>query len=81
MASCAITTFDNPFNPFTDFMSWFSFDSEKGYNTVDYLGRIAKTSDELSDEANDEEAERAIDEIVAKDPFNIYKKVKPSDYK
>ena len=56
-------------------------DAEKGYNTVDYLGRIAKTSDELSDEANDEEAERAIDEIVAKDPFNMYKKVKPSDYK
>lgn len=27
----AITTFDNPFNPFTQFEQWFLFDIEKGY--------------------------------------------------
>lgn len=81
MASVALTTFDNPFNPFTQFDSWFRFDNEKGYGTVEYLGRIAKISNELSDEENDQEAERAIDRIVELDPFNMYKKVKPSDYK
>lgn len=31
--SCAITTFDNPYNPFEQFSNWFLFDVEKGYNT------------------------------------------------
>lgn len=72
----AITTFDNPFDPFTQFDQWFLFDIEKGYNTCGYLGRIARTSDSLSDEENDEEVERAIDEIIKYDYRNIYKKVK-----
>lgn len=36
--SCAITTFDNPYNPFEQFSDWFLFDVEKGYNTCAYLG-------------------------------------------
>lgn len=72
---CAITTFDNPYDPFKQFEQWFLFDVEKGYNTCDYLGRIAKTSDQLSQEENDLEIERAIDEIVKLDFMNKYKKV------
>lgn len=72
---CALTTFDNPFDPFEQFDSWFLFDTEKGYNSCAYLGRIAKTSDQMSDEENDREVERAIDEIVKYDFMNIYKKV------
>lgn len=79
MAACALTTFDNPFNPFEQFASWFLFDVEKGYNTCGYLGRIARTSDELSEEENDLEVERAIDEIIKYDFMNIYKKVKKED--
>ena len=75
MAQCAITTFDNPYDPFEDFTSWFLFDEEKGYHTTAYLGRIARTSDELSDEENDIEVERAIDEMIKYDFQNIYKKV------
>ena len=45
----AITTFDNPFNPFKDYDSWLMFDIEKGYNTCGYLGRIARTTDQMSD--------------------------------
>lgn len=71
-----LTTFDNPFDPFTQFTSWFLFDVEKGYDSCSYLGRIAKTSDQLSDEENDIEIERAIDEIIRYDFRNIYKKVK-----
>ena len=72
----ALTTIDNPFNPFVDFDSWFMFDIDKGYNSCAYLARIAKTSDSLSDEENDEELERAIDEIIKYDFLNIYKKIK-----
>lgn len=76
MTECALTTFDNPFDPFDQFDSWFMFDVDKGYNSCAYLDRIARTSDQLSDEENDQEIERAIDEIIKYDFLNIYKKVK-----
>lgn len=72
---CMLTTIDNPFNPFDDFDSWFSFDVEKGYNSSAYLARIARTSEQLSDEENNSEIERAIDEIIKYDFMNIYKKI------
>lgn len=71
-----LTTIDNPFNPITEFDKWFAFDCEKGYNSCAYLGRIAKTSDALTEEENDEEIERAIDEIIKFDFMGIYKKIK-----
>lgn len=71
-----LTTFDNPFNPFEQFKDWFLFDIEKGYYTCSYLGRIARTSDMLTDEENNKEIERAIDDIIKHDFMNIYKKVK-----
>ncbi len=77
MASkCALTTVDNPYNPFEQFTSWFLFDEEKGYHSCAYLGRIARTSDQLSDEENNQEIERAIDEIIKYDFTNTYRKVK-----
>ena len=72
---CALTTVDNPYNPFEQFTSWFLFDEEKGYHSSAYLGRIARTSDQLSDEENNQEIERAIDEIIKYDFTNIYRKV------
>lgn len=71
----ALSTIDNPYNPFTQFGEWFVFDVTNGYNSCGYLARIAHTSDALSEEENEEEVERAIDEIVAIDPFGIYRKV------
>lgn len=76
--TCMLTTFDNPYNPFTQFRKWFLFDTSKGYNTSAYLARSARTSDELNDEENNQEIERAIDEIIKFDFRNIYKKVRLS---
>ena len=73
---CMLTTIDNPYDPFEQFDLWFLFDIEKGYNSCAYLARIARTSDQLSDEENNEEIERAIDEIIKYDFMNIYKKVR-----
>lgn len=70
-----LTTFDNPFDPFDEFISWFLFDVEKGYNTCSKLARIARSSDELSTIEDKRETERAIDEIINYDFLNIYKKV------
>lgn len=73
--SVALTTFDNPYNPFTQFRKWFLFDTEKGYNSCAYLARIARTNDEFTEEENENEIEHAIDEIVKYDFTNKYKKV------
>lgn len=72
---CMLTTFDNPFDPFEQFTSWFLFDVEKGYNTCSYLARIAKLSDDMTQKEIDDENERAIDEIIKLNPLSIYKKV------
>ena len=76
MGRVGLTTVDNPYDPFEQFTSWFLFDEEKGYHSTSYLGRIARTSDELSDEENNLEVERAIDEIIKYDFRNIYRKVR-----
>ena len=70
-----LTTFDNPFDPFDDFVSWFLFDESKGYGTCSKLARIARHSDEFSTIEDKLETERAIDEIIKYDFLNIYKKV------
>ena len=76
MTECALSTVDNPYDPFDQFDQWFRFDTDKGYNSCSYLDRIARTSDQLSEEENNQEIERAIDEIIKYDFLNIYKKVK-----
>lgn len=75
----ALTTADNPYNPFEDFNRWWLFDVGHGYGTCSYLARIALTSDALSDEENEHEIERAIDEIIKYDPSNLYLKVSNED--
>ena len=75
MKKFALTTFDNPFDPFDEFDSWIQYDLDKGYNSCAYLSRIARTSDQLSDSENDKAIERAIDEIIRYDFMNIYKKI------
>lgn len=72
---CMLTTFDNPFDPFDQFTSWFLFDKEKGHNTCEYLARIMNLSDDMSQEEIDIETERAIDSIIKYDVTNTFKKV------
>lgn len=60
-----LTTKDNPYNPFTEFDQWRVWDEQAGYNTLAYLGRVVRTSDELSDADQSLAIEQAIDDIVA----------------
>lgn len=70
-----LTTVDNPWNPFTHWDEWFSYDLHAGYNTPGMLARIAITSDELSDADQDQAIEDAIDEIVRINALGIYRKI------
>lgn len=70
-----LTTTDNPYNPFTQFDSWFQFDISKGYNTCAFIDRVANTSDELTDKENDKEIENAMKEIAKENVLGIYKLV------
>lgn len=79
MKQVAITTIDNPFDPFKQFDEWFAFDELKGYHTCSYLARIVRSSDELSDENQFYALDSAIDEIIENNPEGIYKKVLLND--
>lgn len=75
MAQHMLTTTDNPFDPFTQFREWYAWDTAAGYHTLSYLGRIVRTSDELSEADQSLAVEQAIDEIVEMNILGIYKKV------
>ena len=70
-----LSTIDNPFNPFEDYSSWLMFDKEKGYDSAERLMRIAKLTDDMTQKEENEEIERAIDEIIKYDILNVYIKV------
>ena len=75
MTCCMLSTIDNPFNPFEDYSSWLMFDKEKGYDSAERLMRIAKLTDDKTQKEENEEIERAIDEIIKYDILNVYIKV------
>lgn len=74
-----LTTFDNPYNPYDKFDEWLMFDIEKGYNTCSYLARIANLSDDMTQKEEEDEIQRAIDEIMDNDFLNIYRRIRKND--
>ena len=70
-----LTTIDNPFNPFEDFVNWYNFDCDYHYNTCDKIARIANVEEDFSQIEEIAEIERACDKVIALDPFNIYIKI------
>lgn len=75
MALHMLTTVDNPYNPSTHFDEWYEFDESSGYHTTSLLGRIVKTSEELSEADQDAAIEDAIDEIVRENVSGVHRKV------
>jgi hypothetical protein len=72
----AITTKDNPYNPFEDFENWYAYDMNQSlhpeyYNTCSLLARYSHYSDTLTDEENDREIRDAIKRIIANDCLDI----------
>ena len=65
MADVALTTTNNPWNPFTQFDRWYAFDCSHGYGCCEYLDRVFPTSDDIVGEDAEIYLENAIDEIVS----------------
>ena len=70
MMTVALTTSDNPYDPFTDWDKWYQYDETHGYHSCSLLARIAKTSSGLPPKENENIIERAIDSIVELIPLN-----------
>lgn len=79
-----LTTVDNPFDYFTQFNQWLSYDKEKGYNTCEYLDRIVTQlggiRDDMTQKEEDELVSQAIDEIFTYNPLDIYRRVTRTVY-
>lgn len=78
MAQHMLTTVDNPFDPFTQFDEWLQYDIAAGYGTMEYLARVAKPPEEMSEKDQDLVLEAAIEEIVEENITGLYKKVSKS---
>ena len=74
-----LTTFDNPFNPFTEFDRWWKEDLLLGHNCCGLLANESNVSDVASDEVNDKAIIEAMERIVKREPM-IYKIVYQSDF-
>ena len=73
---CAITTFDNPYDPFEQFTLWDLFDKEKGYHSNQRVARLVKFESDMTEKEMLEENERAIDLLISLDITNTFRKVK-----
>lgn len=85
-----LTTYNNPYDPFVDWDSWYRFDVNNGTDCCGYLSRmvdsileknpkIDKTKDSFVDEETmDEIVEEAMKKIVKQDSFT-YLMVYPGD--
>ena len=75
MRQVMLTTTDNPFDPFDNFVEWLKFDRSKGYFSSELLGRVSVTSNELPETDETRMIEEAIDTIVRIDEFGVFKKL------
>ena len=75
MVEVMLTTVDNPYDPFTEFIEWFDWDRRANYHTPSLLGRVSFTSEELSESDQDKAREEAIDVIVSENVSGVHRKV------
>lgn len=76
-----LTTVDNPWSPFDNYTEWSNYDVLVGrYNSSGLLARMSECMKQLSDDNTEPTIEEVIDQIIADDPFNVFQKVRESDY-
>lgn len=74
-----LTTVDNPYDPFTQWDEWYSWDQTAGYNTPSILARVTRLGENLLDGDQHLAIQDAIDEIVKENILGVMRKVKEGD--
>ena len=67
-----LTTTDNPHDPRTNFDEWLAYDESMGYNTLNYLARVANVSVDMDEEEALPLIEEATEEILKVNVLGIY---------
>lgn len=75
MADWLITTFDNPWSPWTHPREWDAYDTTMGYKTLQTIARLSSTNILLSDEMNDKLIEQTEKEMIEANPF-LYTRIR-----
>ena len=75
MKRVMLTTVDNPYDPFDNFTEWYEYDTRAGHHSTAFLARLTFTSDQLSEEQQQLDTEKAIDEIVFENVSGVHRKV------
>ena len=78
--SYMLTTVDNPYSPLEDFDAWYAQDIilaqlNQRPSTCGLIDRLAGSSDYLTEEENNFLIQQAINDIIANDKENIYKRL------
>lgn len=74
-----LTTYDNPFSPFSQFDEWYQQDIMLGYDTLGVLSRMTMVSERLSIEDRERIEHSAMVDLVKLLP-ETYKIVLEEDY-
>ncbi|MBP3826203.1 MAG: hypothetical protein ILA11_10800 [Butyrivibrio sp.] len=59
-----LTTVDNPFDPFTQWSRWYSYDETQGYHTCETVARLTGDCSNLSDEEEQNKIYAAIQTVL-----------------
>lgn len=74
METCMLTTTDNPYDPFTQYEAWYRFDEDNGYHSCAFLARIARTSDQLSEQENMKKSSEPLTTSSSMSPWDLIKR-------
>lgn len=75
MKAVALTTVDNPYSPFTNFLDWWNYDESHGYSCCQILARLAPITDDMLPSEEHDVIEAAINRFIEADPTGIYMKL------
>lgn len=79
MSTSMLTTVDNPFSPFTEFLEWLAYDNRMGYDTCNFMARLNLASEDANPLEQEAAIDQVIDEIVKYNVLGLYKKVTKDD--
>ncbi len=81
MSAVFVTTEDNPYDFFEEFDNWYEFDTSKGYDTLNYVARIAQTDSDMSEKEYEDAVEQAVNDIVRLNITGNYIKIRQKETK